>query len=330
MKTNLLFILILVLLFFSCKRKQAEPLPQYGLLWKITGNGLNHTSYLFGTCHISGGMQILDSIKPFDSIFRLTNQLICEFQLGDFTKHLKGKKENDFNFLKPWPVPDSTYNNLLTVKQKIIFDSVVNSYELLTKIKQANLNTRPLSFLNFIKFSKKITPNNNKTQGSILDYYIQNLAKKRDMQIVSLDSEKEYQKIKDSISSDHIQLSYRNEVDILMYYIENQHHIDSLKVDMTNKVLSAYLKQNINFIMQQSEEINLHNNKILSYLGNGEFLEVQQKMMIDERNNLWMNKIPKLIEDSSSFIAVGAAHLGGEKGLINQLRELNYTVNSVK
>jgi hypothetical protein len=330
MKTNLLFITVLVLFIFACKPKQVEPLPQHGLLWKITGNGLNHTSYLFGTCHISGGMQILDSIKTFDSIFSLTNRLICEFQLSDFTKHLKGKEENDFNFLKPWPVPDSTYNNLLTAKQKIIFDSVVNSSELLKKIKQANLNIRPLSFLNFIKLSKKIEPNSDKAQSPLLDFYLQNLAKKRDMQIVSLDSEKEYQKIKDSITTHHLQLSYRNEVDVLMYYIKNQHHIDSLKQDMTNKLLSAYLKQDINFIMHQSEEINLHNNKILSYLGNDKFQEVQQKMMIDERNNLWMNKIPKLIENNSSFIAVGAAHLGGEKGLINQLRELNYTVNSVK
>jgi hypothetical protein len=275
-------------------------------------------------------MQVLDSIKTFDSIFSLTNQLICEFQLADFTQHLEQKKENGLNFLKPWPAPDSTYHNLLTAKQKIIFDSVVNSSELLKKIEQANLNIRPLSFLDFIKLSKKIKPNSDTVKGPILDSFLQHLASKRDMRIVSLDSEKEFQEIKDSITSPFLQLSYRNEVDILMYYIENQHHIDSLKQDMTNKVLSAYLKQDINFIMHQSEEINLHNNKILSYLGNDEFLEVQQKMMIDERNNLWMNKIPKLIENNSSFIAVGAAHLGGEKGLINQLRELNYTVNSVK
>ena len=39
-----------------------------------------------------------------------------------------------------------------------------------------------------------------------------------------------------------------------------------------------------------------------------------------------MKKIPDLIAEKSCFIAVGAAHLVEEKGLINKLRELGYTV----
>ena len=53
-------------------------------------------------------------------------------------------------------------------------------------------------------------------------------------------------------------------------------------------------------------------------------------MIIDGRNNNWMKKIPDLITEKSSFIAVGCAHLVGETGLINQLRELGYTVDPIQ
>ena len=73
MKIKLLFIAIISVFLLQCKSEQNEPLPQYGLLWKISGNGLTNTSYLFGTYHKPGGMRILDSIKTFDSIFSSTS-----------------------------------------------------------------------------------------------------------------------------------------------------------------------------------------------------------------------------------------------------------------
>ena len=60
------------------------------------------------------------------------------------------------------------------------------------------------------------------------------------------------------------------------------------------------------------------------------YIEQWKSQVIDERNNYWMKEIPGLIEENSCFIAVGAGHLGGEKGIINQLRELGYTVNRIR
>ncbi len=327
MKTHIPFqIVIFILVISGCQPKQTEPLPEHGLLWRITGNGLNSTSYLFGTYHLPGGMQVLDSIKGFDSIFNSTNQLISESQLGDFASNLKQKESKDTNLLKPWPVPDSTYNNLLTSQQKILLDSVINSSDFLRKIQQSDLSIRPIVLLDFIKFSSEVKPNKITTTGPILDLYLQGLAKKSQMVIVSLDSGTEYQEFKNKLSNHFSQLSYKNEVEILMYFIENQHDIEALRKDYFNTLETAYLEQNIEFIEKNPEEINVHNNIILSYFGSDEFLKFQKELLIDERNNMWMNRITNLIENKSSFIAVGAAHLGGKKGLINQLRKLNYTV----
>jgi uncharacterized protein YbaP (TraB family) len=48
------------------------------------------------------------------------------------------------------------------------------------------------------------------------------------------------------------------------------------------------------------------------------------------RNKKWVPILDKLVKENSTFIAVGAAHLGGETGMINQLRKLGYQVNSLE
>ena len=51
---------------------------------------------------------------------------------------------------------------------------------------------------------------------------------------------------------------------------------------------------------------------------------------LHNRNKNWLPKIIKLIHEQSTFVAVGAAHLGGEKGLLNLLKEEGYTLKPVK
>ena len=51
-----------------------------------------------------------------------------------------------------------------------------------------------------------------------------------------------------------------------------------------------------------------------------------RRLMIDQRNLNWLDDIENLIQYERAFIAVGMGHLGGEKGLINLLRQKGYTV----
>ena len=48
-----------------------------------------------------------------------------------------------------------------------------------------------------------------------------------------------------------------------------------------------------------------------------------------ERNEKWIATIPSIIKDKSTLIAVGSAHLAGEKGLINLLKAKGYKVTPV-
>lgn len=50
---------------------------------------------------------------------------------------------------------------------------------------------------------------------------------------------------------------------------------------------------------------------------------------LNVRNARWVNKLPDMIKTKSTLVAVGAAHLVGEIGLIQELRKLGYTVTPI-
>ena len=56
----------------------------------------------------------------------------------------------------------------------------------------------------------------------------------------------------------------------------------------------------------------------------------QKEKLLNGRNVNWTTIIPNLIKDQGCFIAVGAGHLSGEKGLISLLREKGYRVTAIE
>jgi uncharacterized protein YbaP (TraB family) len=54
-----------------------------------------------------------------------------------------------------------------------------------------------------------------------------------------------------------------------------------------------------------------------------------QKILLDDRNAKWVTTIPKMMQKESVFFAFGAAHLPGEKGVINLLKQAGYTVKPI-
>ncbi len=53
------------------------------------------------------------------------------------------------------------------------------------------------------------------------------------------------------------------------------------------------------------------------------------QILVVDRNQAWMRKLRKLIHSQPTFVAVGAAHLGGPTGLIELLTESGYTLQPV-
>jgi len=78
---------------------------------------------------------------------------------------------------------------------------------------------------------------------------------------------------------------------------------------------NAYISQNLNQLQE------------LMY--GSSYRPEEMKILLDDRNNYWMQQLPGLMKDQSLFVAVGALHLVGKSGLVNQLKEQGYTVTPV-
>ena len=52
--------------------------------------------------------------------------------------------------------------------------------------------------------------------------------------------------------------------------------------------------------------------------------------LLDKRNADWLTKLPAIFKEGPTFVAVGALHLAGDKGIVEGLRKLGYNVSPVK
>ena len=87
------------------------------------------------------------------------------------------------------------------------------------------------------------------------------------------------------------------------------------------KLTNAYMKQDLNTMFKISEERK----------GNQcDALPSEEDALIYNRNKIWAEKLPAIMKAAPTFVAVGALHLPGEKGLLKLLKSQGYTVEPVK
>lgn len=95
-------------------------------------------------------------------------------------------------------------------------------------------------------------------------------------------------------------------------------------IDQLKYYDSDYFKQLI--AIYNSEQVDA----IYQMTNDPKFMDVEdKKWLLDIRNKNWAGKMPELMKKESVFFAVGAAHLAGDKGLINLLTKAGYTVKPV-
>ena len=91
----------------------------------------------------------------------------------------------------------------------------------------------------------------------------------------------------------------------------------TFKDSETEKMLQLYAQEDLDGLMQ------LFSNSESTYSS-----EYEDELLV-KRNKNWQQRIPKIIQTKSTFIGVGAAHLGGKNGVIQLLKDLGYTVEPV-
>lgn len=265
------------------------------LLWRITGNGLQKPSYLFGTMHMlcADDIVLSDSLKKaissadhvyleldMDNIFEMLGAMQHMTMRGDTTladlltkeEYQKVKAHFDekgglmpFEMLKAFK-PLLTAS-LLAEQQVSSCDQMISMEQLI--MKEAKLNRIPLKGLETMDFQLGIFDKiPYKAQAKQLYQMIANTGTKME----------------------------KNEMQVLT---------------------DAYRKQQLDKLEEMTRN---------ESMGLKEFTD----LLLYSRNIEWTKKLQQLMKEETLVVAVGAGHLPGTKGVINLLRQAGYKVEPVK
>ncbi|WP_299363378.1 TraB/GumN family protein [Winogradskyella sp.] len=110
-------------------------------------------------------------------------------------------------------------------------------------------------------------------------------------------------------------------------YLTTKAAYNANKKDLDPWLQKLYAKENPYLIQE-----NLYRDRnldLLDSIGAGVNTEFYRENMLFIRNENMVNSLVDLMPNKSVFAGVGAAHLPGEKGMINMLRQRGYTVKSL-
>jgi hypothetical protein len=94
---------------------------------------------------------------------------------------------------------------------------------------------------------------------------------------------------------------------------------DHARVDAVfGRMLAVYLAGDLEAIMAEAVD--------WSGTADGEAAERFNRRLLDDRNRNMVARMTPLMQDGPTFVAVGAAHLGGEAGILALLAEQGFTL----
>ncbi len=284
MKKILLFA-VLLSLYSSIQAQNTT-----SLLWKVSGNGLEQPSYLFGTIHLicSKDFRTSDSLL---SKLTESQQLILELDMDDPTMMLimqqnmfmkNGQKIQELLNEKEVRVIDNYFKDSLGMNIAIF------------------ANAKPFILMSLM-YSKLLgcTPES-------YELFLTQRAEQQKKEILGLETVSEQMAIFDSIP---YQLQAKMLLDIIR---------DAPKAQVEfRKMVELYQKQDVEGLLKMTDSSQFD-------------FSAYESILLNDRNKRWIAKIERYIKLKPSFIAVGAAHLGGERGILSLLRKQGYTIDAIK
>jgi len=261
------------------------------LLWQIEGNGLTKPSYLFGTLHL-GSKQVIN----FDST------VIEKMQSCDaFAMELNPDSYESYELFQLLQLPDSLLaTNLLDSQQNSILDSAFNT---LGAGNGASLKAFYPIVVSTL-FVQSSLESNNVTQVSV-DIYLRQRAQWAGLKVYSLEKLDEQARVLKAIP-------IKEQYEELLAVIQG----DSETEDLT-LLESYYLNQQLMAMYHYTLE-------------NGQWKNGMDSLLLDQRNEVMLERTLNIWENQSVFITVGAAHLPGKNGLIELFRKHGYQVTPIK
>lgn len=300
--------LLLIFLFFVftlnvAHSQTAMPKKYQSLLWEITGNGLKKPSYLYGTMHVSDKL-VFNLPDSFFVAIKSAEAVALEVDMDTWMDDIMmmQEAEKNQNTVPYVSRPNAFYRNAFALDAPKEDD--------LKSILQFSPN---ISNRIMYRNSKQ---NSDYQEDNYLDVFIFQAGKKLNKKVIGLENFKKTEEL--SNKADKFE-DNETEEEKKVREEENEQKRLKLKELRGDKAYydaldDAYRKGDLDMLDSLS--------KLSSDEG---FL----KYMLYERNEIMANHMDSVMRKMPLFTGVGAAHLPGQKGVIELLRKMGYTVRPV-
>jgi len=276
-----LFILSFLLIFqFGFSQKISEK----SLLWEISGKNLEKPSYLYGTIHIvCKGEELMTN--ELQKAFDKTETLALEVDMSDPSLQTRMLQ---ISFAKDGKKMSDRLSPEVVEKLDSLFQSKLGAGFAVFEMLSPQFILAQLSLLGL-----------DCPMDLGYDMVFMNLAKTEGKDLVGLES------IDTQIDALFSQ-SNEDAVAAISYLAENQNELKS----ETLKMMNLYKQKDVQGLYEMTKES----------FEDPKYPQSDIKVFLDNRNISWIPVIEKLIAEKPTFIAVGAAHLAGENGVITLLK----------
>ena len=276
---------------------------QAQLLWKVSGNGLDQPSYLFGTYHLAS-LGIKDSIAALPQVQHDVQQVYGEVIMADMMK-----PETLMKMQQQMMLPaDTTLKSLFTPEEFETISQAVKEYmqvdiALLDRMKPAALSQQ-LTVLFYLKHTPGYNPQEQ------LDASFQQDATKAGKKVGGLET---VQSQMDILFNKPL----RRQAEDLYCFLSNPAKAER----QAKELIAAYAAQNLDTVLRLLEE--KEGTKC-------DPTPEEMAQLLYDRNHNWVSQMPDIMQTASTLFVIGAGHLPGEQGLIKLLQGKGYTVEPLK
>lgn len=280
------------------------------LLYKITGKNLEKPSYIIGTYHLAPA-SFVDSIPGAKAAFESVEQVCGEVDMAEMES-----MESTQKLMAAMMLPDGkSLSDVLTADEMDRLNAYMKATigadftNPLIKSQMGSMIPMAISTqLQLVQF-KRITPDFNPM--ALIDSYFQQAAKKTGKSVIGFET------VDFQISVLYTGSTIERQKQQLFCMIDNAEY----SVAMLKELVGAYFAQDMAKLYEISEEKR----------GDGcDSTPEEDEALIFGRNADWVEKMPAIMADKATLFVVGAAHLPGERGVLELLRQQGYTVEDVK
>ena len=265
------------------------------LLWKVSGNGLEKATYLYGTIHMICADDANLSIN-FRKAISNADEVYFEVDMDNLMEIFGAMGQMKMK-------GDTTLKDLLSEKDY-------------NKVKEYFEGKGSLLPFSMLETFKPMLAASTLEEGSMpcerttmMEQVIMKEAKSNNKKIKGLETMSYQAGILDSIP-------YRLQAEQLVSYIDNAGK-ETKEEDQMKEMFRAYKDQDL----KKLETLMVETDASMAA-----FTDV----LLYHRNQNWVRKLKDLMVAKALVVAVGAGHLPGKKGLIELLRMEGYTVEPVE